>query len=355
LQIGVYQSELTTQLDLDIVIQYYKDAINELKVNHKNDLELTIFNRSDFKKIDEMKLALILCFNDTDVLDVFRFLQTTEIPLLCVELPGDHSFFSAVTLRELKWGFLQLFQNNFEYDPRIRLIVNEKYFALNDVLISTKAPGQRMRYDILINKKSLLQTPDSANQILISTPTGSTALNLNLGGSICLPGSGIFQILPIASRNRGITSYIVSDSTIIEVEIIESEYPIVFNIDNQHSLPFNSQNKGFSTIKITKADSKAIFIKFPELSEEFHQQYKLKGKQSFEDTKSLTSTAKFVLHVLKMTKNKLSTTEIMNQTNITNRKTLSNALSLLLEKGFIRRHSDLHDARKYAYSYINDI
>lgn len=345
MQLGIYQSDVVSKTDLEEIEKSFNEIQSKLSPELKQTFEMIIIEDNNFNDLN-----IIICFSDSDVLDAFRIQRNTEIPVLSVELPGDNSFFSTLTLNQLQWGLLQLSQNRFEYDPRIRMLIDKKYLALNDILISPKAIGQRMRYDILLDNKSLYQTPDTANQLLISTPTGSTALNLNLGGSIALPGTNVFQILSVASPNRGITSQIIQDSSVIKVEIIESEANVIFNYDNKNGVSIDGD-----VVRIEKAKPAAIFIKFYDPTESFHhQQRKLKEKQSFEDSKSLTSTAKFVLHVLRTTNSKLSTSEIISQTYITNRKTLSNALNLLLEKGFIRKHHDLTDARKFTYSYISE-
>lgn len=117
-------------------------------------------------------------------------------------------------------GFLAYYKieeaDRFLSDLREGRLVEEKrwmikvYFegqdadAVNDVVFHT--PSRQMsEYEIFFDGCSKLSF--FADGILISTPTGSTAYNLSLGGAIVTPNCDVLQLLPIAPyylQNRSI-------------------------------------------------------------------------------------------------------------------------------------------------------
>jgi NAD kinase len=334
----------------DLTDKEVEDCLSRLE---KHGLLAESASESDIS--DEMKTVLgkpilpddvFICLSDTSILDLNHIFGTTEHLVLSIELPGDHSFFSEVKLADLDWAGKKLQEGKFETDPRTRLWIDRKKIALNDMVISPSKTGVRMRYDVFVNDESIFDDPDLANQFIISTPTGSTSLSLNLGGCIIHPRVTAFQLLAIASRNYGNPPELISDDSSITVEIIDSEFPPIYTYDN---VRFNSIEKDGDRylVKIEKAPSQCKFIRFTR--EDKTTRRKLQDKRKFEDVKSLTTTAKFILHVLEQNE-RMSIQDIMRETNLTNRKTISNALKLLVEKDFIKKQGSLSDARRQVYS-----
>ncbi|MFW9995018.1 MAG: winged helix DNA-binding protein [Candidatus Odinarchaeota archaeon] len=294
-------------------------------------------------KPDDVFIAL----SDTSVLDLNHIFVNTEHQILSIELPGDHSFFSEIRQADLEWASKKLLDSQFETDTRTRLWVDKQNTALNDVVISPNKPGVRMRYDVFVNGESILDDPDLANQFIISTPTGSTSLSLNLGGCIMHPRVAAFQLLAVASRNYGNPAELISDESTITVEIIDSEFPPIYTFDNVRFITLAKNEEERFLVNIEKAPASCKFIHF--VRDDKITRRKLQDKRKFEDVKSLTTTAKFILHVLEQN-DRMSIQSIIRETNITNRKTISNALKLLIEKDFIKKQGSLSDARKQVYS-----
>lgn len=295
---------------------------------------------------DKSLIDLLLCFGDSDVLDSAKTQWTC--PLLCVELPGDNSWFAQVKMDQLG-NLLKLFGlESSTTEPRslIKISVGETdYFALNDLYITSSRINSRMRYDIQVNGQSLYNNGDSANAVLVSTPTGSTAMGLNLGGAIVHPTAPVLQIQSVASRNPVGAHHIIPDSAVVEVDIIEAIQPLALSIDNSQ---IDAQT---SHITIQKAAHTLSFLVVP--SSTLHSHTKLTNKLSFEDTKSLTSTAKFVLHILQSETKPLTINEIVEITHVSNQKTLRNALKLLMDKGFVKRKENLSDLREHLYFAVH--
>ncbi|CAK0763368.1 NAD kinase [Gammaproteobacteria bacterium] len=74
------------------------------------------------------------------------------------------------------------------------------YYAMNDFVISDAESDRAITYSLSINNddRNSHAGTHSANSVIISSPTGSTAYALNVGGAILSPDLDVLQILPIA-------------------------------------------------------------------------------------------------------------------------------------------------------------
>lgn len=90
--------------------------------------------------------------------------------------------------------------------------------SLNEIAISKNTFGV-VRFDVLINDK--LINSYTADGILVSTPTGSTAYNLSCGGPIAEPNAKIITLTPIAPHSIINRSIVLSDESLVEIKIRE--------------------------------------------------------------------------------------------------------------------------------------
>lgn len=90
--------------------------------------------------------------------------------------------------------------------------------ALNEIALSKNTFGV-VRFDAVVDDK--LINSYTADGILVSTPTGSTAYNLSCGGPIADPTANIITLTPIAPHTILNRSIIFSDTSIITVKITE--------------------------------------------------------------------------------------------------------------------------------------
>jgi NAD+ kinase len=71
--------------------------------------------------------------------------------------------------------------------------------------------------------------------LIVSTPTGSTAYSLSVGGPILTPGSQNFVIAPIASHNLTVRPIVIPDSSKIKLRIEGREDKYLLTLDSRHS------------------------------------------------------------------------------------------------------------------------
>ncbi len=137
---------------------------------------------------------------------VLRAAKMLDKPILGFKA-GRVGFLTSYTLDQVELFLKDLLDGKLVTERRWMLEAkgrNGTYVAVNDVVIlvsSKKMSEFRLSFD---GCSDLVFFSDG---ILISTPTGSTAYNLSLGGAIVSPSCEVIQIMPVAPyflQNRSI-------------------------------------------------------------------------------------------------------------------------------------------------------
>ena len=89
--------------------------------------------------------------------------------------------------------------------------------AINEFVISPVLAKDTIKYEFFVDRIS--SGAHHANGLIISTPTGSTAYSLSVGGAILQPDSGVFQITPIAAMSLNSRSVVVSENSKVTVKL----------------------------------------------------------------------------------------------------------------------------------------
>lgn len=89
--------------------------------------------------------------------------------------------------------------------------------AVNEVSVSQLYADSMITYRLLIG--NIDAGVHRANGILISTPTGSTAYSLSVGGALMMPGMDAIQIVPVAPSTMTSRPIIVPSTTSVELHV----------------------------------------------------------------------------------------------------------------------------------------
>lgn len=203
------------------------------------------------KKVD----FLVSVGGDGTLLSVVRRSFRFDKPILGINL-GTLGFLTDINMDELE-KFLVDFQNrNYRIDNRMMIEGNlnlNSFVAFNDIVISRKSISSMISIDAKIDGKPF--NSYYGDGVIISSPTGSTAYNLSVGGPLVYPLTEAFIITPVAPHSLTQRPLVMPADFEIEFTISDNQGAVVI-VDGQDIYEIE-QNE---TIKIKIAQENARLI-----------------------------------------------------------------------------------------------
>jgi NAD+ kinase len=173
---------------------------------------------------------------DGTFLNTVAIVQDYGIPIAGINT-GRLGFLANITVDNLADSIQAILHGHYltEHRSMIRLDLSSgpmKGFccALNEVAIQKRNLSMITIHaylnDVLLNSYW-------ADGLIISTPTGSTAYSLSVGGPIVTPDSNNFIISPLAPHNLTVRPVIVPDSKIIRLKTESRDSSFMLSIDSR--------------------------------------------------------------------------------------------------------------------------
>lgn len=203
--------------------------------------ELGFTNEEIFGAAD----MIIVLGGDGTLLNIARQSASYEVPLFGINL-GHLGFLTEVEAEDMYPALEKVISGEYEIEKRMMLeatvekdsIQLEKSIALNDVGI-TKGPFSRIiSLGIYINDNFV--DLYSADGIVISSPTGSTAYSLSAGGPIVSPDVKVLIITPICPHTLHSRSIVVSNEDVVKIEVCENNTEVMLTLDGQQGYKVKS-------------------------------------------------------------------------------------------------------------------
>ncbi len=143
------------------------------------------------------------------------------IPLVGVNL-GTLGFLEEIEPSHLEEMLKRLIAHDYEIENRMMLAgeKGERLHALNDIVIARSGSLQVLHFDIFVN--DLLLASYTADGIVVSTPTGSTAYNLSAGGPVVEPDAQAILLTPICPHNLNSRAIVLSPDDTIKIRIADT-------------------------------------------------------------------------------------------------------------------------------------
>jgi len=187
------------------------------------DLRTIVGKRYSFRPTSMLfnDVEMIISFGgDGTILHTAHISEGTGIPILGVNL-GKVGFLAEIPPDEI--GSIPSRIKNGDYDVLDRMAFsaetscNQKYFALNDVVVDRNSDTRILSLTVSINDDFAGEF--SADGLIVSTPTGSTAHSMAAGGPIVMPECGVFVLTPICPHSLSIRPMIIEGSHMIKLGI----------------------------------------------------------------------------------------------------------------------------------------
>lgn len=223
-----------------------------------------VTTKEDIRKEAELIISL---GGDGTLFRAARDFSPWEIPILGINL-GGLGFLTEIALDEFEKGLESVLSKNFTIEKRMMLeafIISStqkplNFIALNDVVISKVYLPRIVSLKTFISGE--LITTYSADGLIISTPTGSTAYSLSAGGPIVHPNLEVIILSPICAHTLAIRPLIISHRESIRVVPEPPVRDILLTIDGQigHSI------KEGDEIEVKKSSCQAKLVRLKEKS-----------------------------------------------------------------------------------------
>jgi len=184
-----------------------------------------------------------------------------NIPILGINT-GRLGFLADISPEEMNTTFDEIHKGLYEIEDRSILEMQSSNFeeikgypfALNEIAILKRDSSSMISIHTSINGGYL--TTYQADGLVISTPTGSTAYSLSVGGPIIVPHSNSIVITPVAPHSLNVRPIVIRDDWEITLDVESRSHNFLVAIDGRSE----SCSEG-SKLTIKKADYNIKVVK----------------------------------------------------------------------------------------------
>jgi len=173
----------------------------EVLLEKQSAKQLNLKNGLKFEELCKKSDFLVTLGGDGTLISVARRGFEYQKAVMGINL-GKLGFLTDIMPNEIE-NFLDKFQNNtYRIDHRMMIeatINNKKIVAFNDIVISRESVTGMITLDAMVN--DMLFNNYTADGLIISTPTGSTAYNLSCNGPVVYPLTDAFIVTPISAHS----------------------------------------------------------------------------------------------------------------------------------------------------------
>jgi len=204
---------------------------------------------------------------DGTLLRAARLVAIEDIPIFGVNL-GGLGFLTQIGIDDLEKSLEKLYRGRYFLDERMMLSCTvkrkdkeiKKLIALNDVVIGKGAFARIICLATYVNNNYVITY--SADGLVVSTSTGSTAYSLSAGGPIVNPNINSIILTPICPHTLSARPLIISENDQVQIKLESSEEEVMATIDGQEGFALEPNDE----VMVKKSDHKAQLITFKDKS-----------------------------------------------------------------------------------------
>ena len=177
--------------------------------------------------LGDTKLDCLLTLGgDGTLLRGARLLDGAGTPIMGVNL-GRVGFLTTASPQTLDWALDALARRAYSTEARLTLesVIDEQSgsrrvaaLVLNDVVVHKGGVARVVRMRVSVDGEEVGQY--SADGIVVSTPTGSTAYSLSAGGPIVVPGVDAIIVTAICPHTLAVRPLVLPSTSVVTVEPI---------------------------------------------------------------------------------------------------------------------------------------
>lgn len=262
-RIGIYvnrRKDETLAVTRDVQARAQKlgficDVMSDAKVIAEED---RILAENQFASEND---CIIVLGGDGTILRIAAAAARAQVPLLSINL-GHLGFLTELELDELEDGLQRLAENKFFIEDRMMLLCKaggREFLALNDVCLQRASRARLLHFSIYAGDE--FADSLSADGVLVSSPTGSTAYSLSAGGPIVSPKVSLLLMTPICAHTLRARPFVFKDDEILRFVSLEScGFAVICDGVHLHALD------GITQVEISRSPYPLRFINFKQKS-----------------------------------------------------------------------------------------
>jgi len=218
-----------------------------------------------FSQLLERSEIIVVLGGDGTLLNAARTIAPSGTPVFGINL-GHLGFLTEIEVPEIVDAFTKLLAGEYHIEERMMLDARlirrtkevERFVAFNDVVVAKSGLARIIQLQVFIDGKYV--DTYSADGLIISSPTGSTAYSLSAGGPIVSPYVDSLIITPICPHTLYARSLIISSNETVQVVVKSLHTDMNLTADGQDDFDLKSDDK----IEIKKGKYTAKLIKLRE-------------------------------------------------------------------------------------------
>jgi NAD+ kinase len=208
--------------------------------------------------------AVLTLGGDGTLLRGARFLDGYEIPVFGVNL-GRLGFLTACGRDELEIGLRRFVGRDYQADLRMVLETYpddgegaSHWYALNDVVVHKQGKARAMRLAVLVNGEEIMSL--TADGLIVSTPTGSTAYSLSAGGPIVAPEHDSILVTPVSAHTLATRPLVLGADALVELRPEPQDRDCLITVDGQIAATLGDAE----SLVVRRAARSVLLVRFPE-------------------------------------------------------------------------------------------
>lgn len=185
---------------------------------------------------------LVTLGGDGTLLSGARMVAGTDVPVLGVNL-GRLGFLTSVAEEGLPEALDRIAAGDYRLDRRFTLEVRVRdadgaegpaFVALNDAVLHKGGFARMLHIAVYVGDNPRVEVGEySADGIILSTPTGSTAYSLSAGGPIVVPTVDCVIATPISPHTMAVRPLVFDAASVIMIEALSRGAEVILTVDGQ--------------------------------------------------------------------------------------------------------------------------
>lgn len=133
----------------------------------------------------------------------------------------------------------------------------DRFFSVNDAVIHNSGFARLIRLRVRADREEVGQY--SADGIVLSTATGSTAYSLSAGGPILVPTLEALVATPISPHTLAVRPVVLSSDTTLAVDILSDHEDIVLTVDGQAGTRLRAGDR----VRVERSEHPLRLVRWP--------------------------------------------------------------------------------------------